>query len=49
VAILSEPNKQPLDDFRAVDLMQLDDDEGVDIVRSLAVGDYGIDASRFFL
>ena len=49
VAILSEPNKQPLDDFRPVDLMQLGDDEGVDIVRSLAVGDYGIDASRFFL
>jgi HD-GYP domain-containing protein (c-di-GMP phosphodiesterase class II) len=49
VAILSEPNKQPLDDFRPVDLMQLGDDEGIDIVRSLAVGDYGIDASRFFL
>jgi len=49
VAILSAPNKQPLNDFRPVDLMQLGDKDGVDIVRSLAVGDYGIDASRFFL
>jgi HD-GYP domain-containing protein (c-di-GMP phosphodiesterase class II) len=49
VAILSAPNKQPLNDFRAVDLMQLGDKDGVDIVRSLAAGDYGIDASRFFL
>ena len=49
VAILSAPNKQPLDDFRPVDLMKLGDRDGVDIARSLAVGDYGIDASRFFL
>ena len=49
VAILSAPNKQPLDDFRPVDLMKLGDKDGVDIMRSLAVGDYGIDASRFFL
>lgn len=49
VAILSAPNKQPLDDFRPVDLMKLGDKDGVDILRSVAVGDYGIDASRFFL
>ena len=49
VAILSSPNKQPLDDFRPVDLMKLGDKDSVDIMRSLAVGDYGIDASRFFL
>ncbi|MEO6800895.1 MAG: HD domain-containing phosphohydrolase [Rhodanobacter sp.] len=49
VAILSAPNKQPLNDFRAVDLMKLGDKDGVDILRSLAAGDYGIDASRFFL
>ena len=49
VAILSAPNKQPLDDFRPVDLMKLGDKDGVDIARSLAIGDYGIDASRFFL
>jgi len=49
VAILSAPNKQPLNDFRPVDLMKLGDKDGVDIVRSLAAGDYGIDASRFFL
>ncbi|MEO7050730.1 MAG: HD-GYP domain-containing protein [Rhodanobacter sp.] len=49
VAILSAPNKQPLDDFRPVDLMKLGAKDGVDIVRSLAIGDYGIDASRFFL
>ena len=49
VAILSAPNKQPLDDFRPVDLMSLGDKDAVDIVRNLAAGDYGIDASRFFL
>ena len=49
VAILSAPNKQPLDDFRPVDLMSLGDKDAVDIVRSLAAGDYAIDASRFFL
>ncbi len=49
VAILSTSNKQPLDDFRPVDLMKLGEKDGVDIVRSLTAGDYGIDASRFFL
>ncbi len=49
VAILSAPNKQPLNDFRPVDLMHLGDKDAVDIVRSLAVGEYGVDATRFFL
>ncbi|MEO8810852.1 MAG: HD-GYP domain-containing protein [Rhodanobacter sp.] len=49
VAILSAPDKQPLNDFRPVDLMALGDKDEVDIVRSLADGDYSIDASRFFL
>lgn len=49
VAILSTPNKQPLTDFRAVDLMAPGDGRAVDIVRSLAAGDYGIDAASIFL
>lgn len=49
VAILSTPTKQPLNDFRPVDLMKLGDKDNVDIVRSLAVGEYGIDAATLFL
>lgn len=49
VAILSTPTKQPLHDFRPVDLMKLGDKDAVDIVRSLAVGEYGIDAASLFL
>lgn len=50
VVVLTQPNKQPLADFRHADLMaQRDSDEAVDIVRSLVVGDYGIDAARLFL
>lgn len=49
VAILSTPTKQPLTDFRPVDLMKLGDKDNVDIVRSLAVGEYGIDAASLFL
>lgn len=49
VAILSTPNKQPLTDFRPVDLMAHSGDGSVDIVRGLAVGDYGIDAGALFL
>lgn len=49
VAILSTPNKEPLSDFLPVDLMRLGDKDAVDIVRSLAVGDYGIDAAALFL
>lgn len=49
VAILSTPGRQPLTDFRQVDLMALGDKDAIDIVRSLAVGDYGIDAAELFL
>lgn len=50
VVVLTQPNKQPLVDFRHVDLMaQHAHDESVDIVRSLVVGDYGIDAAELFL
>ncbi len=49
VAILSTPGKQPLSDFLQVDLMALGDKDAIDIVRSLAVGDYGIDAAELFL
>jgi len=49
VAILSIPGKQPLTDFRQVDLMSQRDKSTVDIVRSLAAGDYGIDAAELFL
>ena len=49
VAILSTPGKQPLSDFRPVDLMSLGDHDAVDILRGLAAGDYGIDASALFL
>lgn len=49
VAIVSTPDKQPLTDFRPVDLMSLGDKGAVDIVRSLAVGDYDIDAAGLFL
>ena len=48
VAILSTPTKQPLTDFRPVDLMTQGGKASVDIVRSLAVGDYGIDAEQLF-
>jgi HD-GYP domain-containing protein (c-di-GMP phosphodiesterase class II) len=50
VVILSTPNKQPVSDFRQLDLMAQGHDRGaIDIVRSLVVGDYGIDASELFL
>jgi hypothetical protein len=51
VVILSKPNKQPLADFRQLDLMmhQVDDASAIDIKRSLVVGDYGIDATDLFL
>lgn len=49
VAILSTPDKHPLTDFQPIDLMSLGDKEAVDIVRGLAPGDYGIDASILFL
>ncbi len=49
VAILSTPDKRPLTDFRPLDLMSLGEKDAVDIKRSLAVGDYGIDAAPLFL
>lgn len=50
VTILSTPSKQPTTDFRQLDLMGLGHGAGtVEIVRSLAVGDYGIDAAALFL
>jgi HD-GYP domain-containing protein (c-di-GMP phosphodiesterase class II) len=49
VAILSTPDKQPLNDFRRVDLMYLSEKDAVDITRNLAAGDYSIDATQFFL
>jgi HD-GYP domain-containing protein (c-di-GMP phosphodiesterase class II) len=49
VAILSTPGKQPLTDFRQVDLMAQSEKGSVDITRSLAAGDYGIDAAELFL
>lgn len=51
VVILSHPNKQPLAEFRPVDLMAQESptDPPVDIVRGLAVGDYGIEATDLFL
>ncbi|MEP7185181.1 MAG: HD-GYP domain-containing protein [Rhodanobacter sp.] len=49
VAILTTPNKQPLSDFRTVDLMKLGDKDAVDILRSLAAGDYNIDTAELFL
>ncbi|WP_239308920.1 HD-GYP domain-containing protein [Rhodanobacter sp. FDAARGOS 1247] len=49
VVVLTRPNKQPLEDFHQVDLMQQGHDAAVDIVRSLVAGDYGIDAAGLFL
>ena len=49
VVVLTRSNKQPLEDFHQVDLMQQGHDAAVDIVRSLVAGDYGIDAADLFL
>jgi hypothetical protein len=51
VVILTAQDKQPLADFRPIDLMmhQSDDEFAIDIARSLLVGEYGIDASALFL
>ncbi|MEP6899214.1 MAG: HD-GYP domain-containing protein, partial [Rhodanobacter sp.] len=50
VVILTAANKQPTQDFRQVDLMHHNDDrKPIDIVRSLATGDFDIDASALFL
>ena len=49
VTILSTPGKQPLTDFRQVDLMTPGGKDVIDIVRSLAAGDYGMDVAELFL
>jgi len=50
VLLLSSPNKQPLTDFRVLDLMAQDPEKGtVEIARSLALGEYGIDVAEHFL
>lgn len=50
VVILSTPDKQPLSDFRVLDLMEQGHGRpAAEIARSLAVGDYGFDASDLFI
>ena len=50
VLLLSSPNKQPLVDFRVLDLMVQEAGKGaVEIARSLALGEYGIDVAEHFL
>ena len=49
VTILSTPGKQPLTDFRQVDLMTPGGKDVIDIVRCLAAGDSGINAAELFL
>jgi len=50
VLVLSTPAKQPLTDFQVLDLLnQPNDAGGTEITRSLAVGEYGIDAAEHFL
>ncbi len=50
VVILSDPHKQPLDEYRVVELMDwFCDGAPVDIVRSLATGDYQFDTTELFL
>ena len=50
VLVLSTPAKQPLTDFRVLDLMaQGQVRHAVEIERSLAFGDYGVDVAEHFL
>jgi HD-GYP domain-containing protein (c-di-GMP phosphodiesterase class II) len=50
VLLLSTPTKQPLTDFHVLDLMtQRDAANPVEIARSLALGEYGIDVAEHFL
>lgn len=50
VVILSTPTKQPVNDFRQLDLLhESRDGPAIDIVRSLAAGAYGLDAVDLFL
>ena len=46
VLLLTTPDKQPLRDFQPFDLLnQANDSNAVEIVRSVAVGEYGIDTA----
>lgn len=49
VAILTAPDKSPLDDFLIVDLMRQVGPERRDIVRTLPPGSHGIDPKEYFL
>lgn len=50
VVVISTPDKQPADDFRVIDLLGLDgSQQEINIVRSLAEGDFPFDASNLFL
>lgn len=50
VLIISTPGKKALDNFRTINLMEQPEELGnVEIARSLAVGDYGIDNADLFL
>ena len=50
VVVLTTPDKQPLGEFKWLDLMdQIPGKPSIDIVRSLAAGSYGIDAAELFL
>lgn len=50
VVVVSTPEKEPTDDFRVVDLLGLNTgQQEIDIVRSLAEGDFPFDASDLFL
>ncbi|WEN14205.1 HD-GYP domain-containing protein [Rhodanobacter sp. AS-Z3] len=50
IVVLTLPNKQPLKEFRQIDLMASSaKNEPIDILRGLAVGDYGVDAAELFL
>lgn len=50
VVLLTNAGKQPTRDFRQLDLMhQNDEREPIDILRNLASGEFGVDASDLFL
>lgn len=50
VVVISTPDKQPAEDFRVIDLLDLDGAaQEINIVRSLAEGDFDFDATNLFL
>lgn len=50
VVVISTPDKQPAEDFRVIDLLGLDGAaQEINIVRSLAEGDFAFDATNLFL